>query len=170
MEIVFCDRDLDFIDQIFCKIENIPNEVWENEKRFSARARGIGNDIYELSVIRSGFISKGAIRAVASGDQKYPTEEHYYNRQGAGTFILNYVKRQMQKKRPINKSYIIRWLNMFRMVHLVSAEENRLLDQYTRKNKNDFGNWKKAYEAVGIELIAYQPRKPYKKYIEEGLA
>ncbi len=149
---------------ILALCENITDETLLNNVRRNKRARMISNAIYEMSTIRSGLISKEAIRACLEGRQKKPTEEHYFSRQEGGESIIRYVEQQRKEKLPLDFAHIKQLVDRFRNVHLVSTEENRKLDTFLRKNKNYHGQWEKTYEAVGIELVDYVPRKRFKTY------
>lgn len=149
---------------IIALCETITDETLSNKVRRNKRARMIGNAIYEMSTVHSGLISKGAVRACLYKQQKKPTQDHYFSRQEGGETIVQYVEQQRKNHNKLDFLEIKKLVDRFRSVHLVSAEENKKLDGFLRKNRHCRTQWEDAYRAVGIELIKYVPYKRFKTY------
>jgi hypothetical protein len=133
-------------------------EGLNNPDRFRQRSRTIASNIYDMTAIPSGKISKGCIIAMRTGDQKIITKEHYHGRQEGGDRILRYVKRQRMRNEGIDPYAVKKLVDNHRQVHFTSADENNRLGTMDRED------WQKMYRKCGIKLIKYVKHQKYDAY------
>lgn len=132
--------------------------------RFRQRARTIGSNIYDMTAVHSGLISKGCIIAMREGTQKTVTKEHFHGRQECGEVILNYVKAVLEAGAKIDHLAVKALVDKYRQVHYTSSEENTALAVLAKKDPELQKDWVKMYELCGIELVPYVRNQRYSKY------
>lgn len=137
----------------------------ETTDRFRQRARTIGTNIFDMTAIPSGKISKDCITAIREKRQRTFTKEHFHGRQQCGETILNYVKKQRKKNAKIDPKVIKKIVDRFREVHYTSKEENQKLANLAKKYPELQNDWKQMYRDAEIELIPYEKNKRFDTYI-----
>jgi len=133
-------------------------------QRFRQRSRTIGSNIYDMTPVPSGKISRGCIRAMKTGTQNVITKEHFHGRQEGGNQILRYVKRQLARRKDIDPKKVKALVDKHRQVHFTSAEENNKLGALGKEDRTLLKDWKKMYALCGIKLIPYIKGQRYDKY------
>lgn len=92
--------------------------------------RSVSNDIHDLPVIYSGFISKKLVDK-KTGFRKSPwkpSKEHFYNRGRSGKDIVKKLHAGA-----LTFVQLVSLLDKYRQVHLITSKENRKLQQIQKK-------------------------------------
>ena len=118
----------------------------DNDQR-NLVARMIGNSIFDMRVLWSGFESEELIRRRANGEKIKRCPEHFFPRQVAGKRIVDHVCRF--KGISINK--LREYLEVFCQVHYTTSEENVSLKPYQKTDT--FISPEHSYQSAGIKLI-----------------
>lgn len=118
--------------------------------------RVVGNEIYELPPIYSGYASKQALIEKYLNKTEW-TKEHMWPRQMAGEALVQFVWNQSKhKKYTICVDEMIDDLKDLTVVNYTTKNENMLLKPYQRKD-----SWvspEYAYEMAKIELLPWPPK------------
>jgi hypothetical protein len=136
-------------------------------------ARQIGTSLYDITPIWSGYHSEAALQNInnrknevatmKAAGKKCPkssvamwTPEHFYPRQVAGDWLVNYICTHGN----ITFDTFASMLHDFITVHRVTAEENTRLRPFQKTDT--FIRWEDGYQAVGIVLIHDKTGDVYK--------
>lgn len=110
-------------------------------------ARMIGNSIYDMRVLWSGYESKALIEARNLDKKTTRCPEHFYPRQVAGKRIVEHVVRFGG----ISLKKLQEYLDVFCQVHYTTSEENVRLKPYQKTDT--FISPEHSYSMANIELI-----------------
>lgn len=110
-------------------------------------ARTIGNSLFDMSAIWSGYKSKELIKAEASNPKAKKCAEHFYPRQVSGWRIVEHMIRY----RGISKSKLIQLIEVFTQVHYTTPEENTRLVPYQKYGV--FISPEHSYKEANVELV-----------------
>lgn len=110
-------------------------------------ARTIGNAIYDLPCVWSGWQSQGLLDAKAVNPKQKKCQEHYIPRQVAGAQIVSHMLRYGG----ISLSFLRTRLDIYRQVHWTTSEENMRLVAFQKVGV--FVDSHTAYAQAGITLI-----------------
>lgn len=138
-------RKVKVLHLLLVGIKDSVAELSDEEKNLIARM--IGNSIYDMRVIWSGYESKALIEARASGKKVTRCPEHFYPRQVAGKRIVDHIARF----KGISLTKLQEYLDVFCRVHYTTSEENIALKPYQKTDT--FISPEHSYEMAGIELI-----------------
>ena len=114
----------------------------------------IRNGIFSLPSIKSGLISKNALKLKANKR----TPEHFYGRTESALRLIKEITENTNR----SDEAIIAFLKSRSRIHYVTQDENMTLRTYNKENPNV--HWRKAYQDCGVELVKYIPQSP-KKYV-----
>lgn len=117
----------------------------DDEKNLVARM--IGNSIFDMRVVWSGYESKALIEARTSNKKTTKCPEHFFPRQVAGKRIVEHIIRF----KGISIKKLQEFLDVFCQVHYTTSEENVRLKPYQKTDT--FISAEHSYSMANIELI-----------------
>lgn len=129
------------LDGIRTKLTDMDDE----EKNLVARM--IGNSIYDMRVVWSGYESKALIEARTLNKKTTKCPEHFFPRQVAGKRIVEHIVRFGG----ISLKKLQEFLDVFCQVHYTTSEENVRLKPYQKTDT--FISAEHSYSMANIELI-----------------
>lgn len=110
-------------------------------------ARVVGNMIFDMSPVWSGYKSKALLAAEAQDPSTKKCAEHFYPRQVAGWRVVEHMCRY----RGISKSRLFDMLSVFTQVHYTTADENTRLVPFQKYGT--FISPEHSYKQAGIDLV-----------------
>lgn len=110
-------------------------------------ARTIGNSLFDMSPIWSGYKSRALIAAEKVNPKVKKCAEHYYPRQVAGWRIVEHILRY----KGITKSKLFDLLEVFNQVHYTTSDENTRLVPFQKYGV--FVSPEHSYKQAGVELV-----------------
>ena len=120
-------------------------ELSDEEKHTIARM--VGNSIFDMRPIWSGYESQALVDAKARGDKITRCPEHYYPRQVAGKRIVDHIARF----KGISRNKLEEFLDIFCRVHYTTSEENIRLKPFQKTDT--FISPEHSYESANITLV-----------------
>jgi len=109
-------------------------------------ARDLGNTIYDLPALWTGYRTKDAIK---KGEK---VKEHFYPRQWSGYAILEYIF----ASKGISPTRMRRFFDVFRQVHYTTSEENQKLRDL--QDSQVFADWRQPYKERCSPLVQEEDR------------
>lgn len=125
-------------------------------------ARGIGNIIFDISITKSGYVSKSLVDEYGFRSSSF-CPDHFHSRQQVGIRIV--------KENP-SFDKIIEILTEASMVHLVTSEENIRLSPIQNGKDTREKSWQDQYILAGIDLVRDKGTAPvyfYNVYSIDGV-
>lgn len=117
----------------------------EDERNLVARM--IGNSIFDMRCVWSGYESKGLIAARVQNKKATRCPEHFFPRQVAGKRIVEHIIRF----RGLSIKKLQEYLDVFCQVHYTTSEENVRLKPYQKTDT--FISAEHSYAMASIELV-----------------
>ena len=111
-------------------------------------ARQIGNLIYDLPHIKTGWVSRSLTRDGYRVRGMASTNEHFYSRQQAGIEII-----RVWKTGRLTDDRLYRMLRKFCQVHVVTPAENLILRNIQNAEDTCRLPWRAQYKLAGISLV-----------------
>lgn len=135
----------DVLFHLLCGVKEKVSKMSYEELNILART--IGNSLFDMTPIWSGYKSKALIAAELIDPKTKKCAEHYYPRQLAGWRIIEHILRY----KGIKKAKLIELVRIFNQVHYTTAAENTKLVPYQKYGV--FTTPEESYKQAGVELI-----------------
>lgn len=144
-----------------CYTHHVIPVMWNTQiasRNNSVRGRNIGNSIFDLPSVFTGYESIASIKMRELHVSKYsPTLEHFKPRQWRGEQIAEMICTMIQNNSELTFHNFATEIYESCFVHKVTKEENLRLVEYQKSHK--FISSEQSYHDAGIELVlvAEQP-------------
>jgi hypothetical protein len=128
--------------------------------------RNIGNSMYDIKAIWSGYISLELKALVDAGAKlnKVKCNEHYHSRQLSGENIIRHI----MQYGGISREKFTDMINLYTQVHYVTSAENIALRPSQKKGV--FVSWHHAYNNHNVKLVHHEDGNPHPDMIQYSKA